>query len=77
VNILNKDFMKHYLTPLKVSTLGNEFDFQLNLQSFNYNVKTFYLAILHDKTLSRGFYRVKLTYFSFSRAIMHENKSGF
>jgi len=24
----NKYFMKHYLTPSKVSTLGNEFDFQ-------------------------------------------------
>ena len=69
--------MKHYLIPSKVSRLGNESDFQSNLQSFCYNVKTFYLAILHDKTLSRGFYGVKLTYFSFSRAIMHENKSGF
>jgi len=39
----NIDFMKHYLTPSKVSTLGNEFDF----------------------------------HFSFSQAIMHENKSGF
>jgi hypothetical protein len=32
---------------------------------------------LHDNTLSRGFYRAKLPYFSFSQAIMHENKSGF
>ena len=46
-------------------------------QSFCYNVKTFYSAKSHDNTLSRGFYRVKLPYFSFSQAIMHENKSGF
>jgi len=74
----NIDFMKYYLTPsIKVSTLGNEFDFQSNLQSFYYNVKAFYTAKSHDKTLSRGFYRAKLPYFSFSQAIMHENKSGF
>ena len=59
----NIDFMKHYLTPSKVSTLGNEFDFQSNFQSFYYNVKTFYSAKLHDNTLSRGFYRAKLPYF--------------
>ena len=46
-------------------------------QSFCYNVKTFYSTKSHDKTLSRRFYRVKLPYFSFSQAIMHENKSGF
>jgi len=40
-------------------------------------VKTFYSAKSHDKTLSKGFYRVKLPYYSFSHAIMHENKSGF
>ena len=40
----NIDFMKHYVTPSNVSTLGNEFDFQ----SFYYNVKTFYSAILHE-----------------------------
>ena len=50
----NIDFMKHYLTPSKVSTLGNGFDFQSNLQSFCYNVKAFYSAKSHDKTLSRG-----------------------
>jgi hypothetical protein len=65
--------MKHYLTPSKVSALGSEFDFQ----SFCYNIKNFYSAKSHNKTLSRGYYLAKLPYFSFSQAIMHENKSGF
>jgi hypothetical protein len=65
--------LSYSLTPSKVSTLGSEFDFQ----SFCYNVKNFYSAKSHDKTLSRRFYRAKLPYFSFSHAIMHENKSGF
>jgi len=73
----NKNFMIHYLTPSKVLTFGNKFDFQSNLQSFCYNVNNFYRAKSHDNTLSRGYYRAKLPYFSFSHAIMHENKSGF
>ena len=34
----NKNFMIHYLTPSKVLTFGNEFDFQSNLLSFYYNL---------------------------------------
>jgi hypothetical protein len=42
-----------------------------------HNAKIFYAANLHDKTLSAGCYRAKSPHFSFSRAIMHENKVGF
>jgi len=49
----------------------------LSPQLFCYNVKTFYLAKSHDKTLCQGFYQAKSPYNPFSQAIMHENKSGF